>query len=569
MKFIDALGKMFNPQTGDETIALIILIGGSFFIGFILFWLVFHLPKTFGTRREIKVLTNDLETLRKNYANLEDEHKTVSAKVDNLETDLAAAQTRVADEIGKTVAVANDLEVANSKLYQAQKQQNNAQEEFSELKRLYKYAQIAITESEKIAQVAQMGQQQLQIQLDQARLQANQHDLDKRQNNDMAVQIRQDLEQAQAINAQLELQVQQLQAEQTQLKDALQQAAPKAEQAEILQQQLQQLEAQKHLSETQLSTYTNKEEEQQQALQQEQLAMNQYLQQAQNNMSGNPFFDTIDPSELIDDAEKIETDLRENPPIPPVEDDFFSEEIHQLTEEDEEMFARLGEQADTALRMPGFYQPIDSTGLIMPEEDNLDDDERIALMLEQVEQHLAQSALHNTIPASELIENQELLDKNLAALSQPEAEEETIILLSDEEQADMQKALDYAQIALQSEGFYTTISADKLIEPDNNQPANAINIVLDPKYKTEIERNVVIDLLRIAPKATEAQRQDLKRINGIGSFIEQKLNHLGIYTYEQVSHFDETFIAKLTAAIGFAEDAIHRDNWVEQARELV
>jgi len=569
MKFIDALGKMFNPQTSDETIALIILIGGSFLIGFILFWLVFHLPKTFGTRREIKVLTNDLETLRKNYADLQDEHKTVSARVDNLETDLAAAQTRVADEIAKTVSVSNELEVANSKLYLAQKQQNNAQEEFSELKRLYKYAQIAITESEKIAQVAQMGQQQLQIQLDQARLQTTQHELDKRQSNDMAVQIRQDLEQAQATNADLEQQVQQLQSEQIQLKDALQQALPKAEQAELLQQQLQQLETQKNLSETQLSTYTNKEQEQQLAIQQEQINMQQYLQQAQTNMSGNPFFDTIDPSELIDDPEKIATDLRENPPLPPVEDDFFSEEIRQLTEDEEEMFARLGEQADNALRMPGFYQPIDSTGLIMPEEDNLDDDERIALMLEPVESHLSKSALHNTIPASELIENQELLDKNLAAMSQPEAEEEVIVLPTDEEQAEMQKALDYAQIALQSEGFYTTISADKLIEPDTQQPANTANIVLDPKYKTEIERNVVIDLLRIAPKATEAQRQDLKRINGIGSFIEQKLNHLGIYTYEQISHFDETFIAKLTAAIGFAEDAIHRDNWVEQARELV
>jgi predicted flap endonuclease-1-like 5' DNA nuclease len=570
MKFTDALAKIFSPTNSDETIALVILIGGSFLIGFLLFWLVFHLPKTFGTRRHIKELTNDLAALQKAHANLEDEHKTVSAKVANLESDLAIAQNEVAQKIGEIVSVSNQLEIANSKLYQAQKQQNNAQEEFGELKRLYKYAQIAITESEKIAEIAQRGQQQLQNQLDQARLQTNQHELDKRQATDLAVQLQAANSQLEAANADLEQQLQAATAELQQANNQLQYALPKAEQVDTLREQLNQLEAQKNQSENQLSSYTSKEELSRAAQAQELALMEQHLVDAQSNMNGNPFFDVIDPMTLIEDAEKIQAHI--DAPIVDTEakDDFFSEELRQLSADEQEMFARLEFQADNAMDMPGFFQPISEDALIVPAdyEQEQDDAQVIARMLVMAEQNLENSAFYNDIPESELVADPALLAKSLAEMQQPSADElpeETVIVLSEQEQAEMQRALDYAQVAMQAEGFYTTISADQLIEAPVENP-NAV--IIDPKYKTEIERNVVTDLLRVAPKATEAQKQDLKRINGIGSFIEQKLNHLGIYTFEQVSHFDESFIAKLTAAIGFAQDAIHRDNWVEQAKQL-
>ena len=58
----------------------------------------------------------------------------------------------------------------------------------------------------------------------------------------------------------------------------------------------------------------------------------------------------------------------------------------------------------------------------------------------------------------------------------------------------------------------------------------------------------------------------LKKIDGIGMFLEQRLNQLEIYTYKQISQFDEAFIAKLGAALGFSEQTIGRDEWVKQAR---
>ncbi len=70
-------------------------------------------------------------------------------------------------------------------------------------------------------------------------------------------------------------------------------------------------------------------------------------------------------------------------------------------------------------------------------------------------------------------------------------------------------------------------------------------------------------------KATAAEKDDLKKINGIGPFIESKLNSLDIYTYEQISQWDDDLINTVTDAIEFFPGRIERDDWVGQAKKLV
>lgn len=83
-------------------------------------------------------------------------------------------------------------------------------------------------------------------------------------------------------------------------------------------------------------------------------------------------------------------------------------------------------------------------------------------------------------------------------------------------------------------------------------------------------KKAVIDLIgNVIPKAGIADKDDLKVINGIGAFIEEKLNGLGIYTYEQISYFDEDAIEKVTEAIQFFPGRIQRDGWINQAKELI
>jgi predicted flap endonuclease-1-like 5' DNA nuclease len=69
--------------------------------------------------------------------------------------------------------------------------------------------------------------------------------------------------------------------------------------------------------------------------------------------------------------------------------------------------------------------------------------------------------------------------------------------------------------------------------------------------------------------ATADEKNDLKKINGIGPFIEKKLNDIGIYTYEQISQFDAELISLITDAIQFFPGRIDRDDWVGQAKKLL
>lgn len=76
--------------------------------------------------------------------------------------------------------------------------------------------------------------------------------------------------------------------------------------------------------------------------------------------------------------------------------------------------------------------------------------------------------------------------------------------------------------------------------------------------------NPMIDYIRQDP----SERDELTRIEGIGSFLEQQLNQIGVFTYEEISAWDSSRIAEVTQAIGYFEGRIERDRWVEQAAQL-
>ncbi|MGI9542067.1 MAG: hypothetical protein ACR2MX_02345 [Cyclobacteriaceae bacterium] len=70
-------------------------------------------------------------------------------------------------------------------------------------------------------------------------------------------------------------------------------------------------------------------------------------------------------------------------------------------------------------------------------------------------------------------------------------------------------------------------------------------------------------------EADVSEKDDLKKIHGVGPYIEQKLNAIGIYTYEQISVLDSEQIKKVTEAIEFFPGRIERDDWMSQARSLM
>jgi predicted flap endonuclease-1-like 5' DNA nuclease len=76
-----------------------------------------------------------------------------------------------------------------------------------------------------------------------------------------------------------------------------------------------------------------------------------------------------------------------------------------------------------------------------------------------------------------------------------------------------------------------------------------------------------IDFNRIG-KASEVEKDDLKKIKGVGPFLEKKLNALGIYTFAQIANFTDQDKEVVNDAIEFFPGRISRDDWVGQAKNL-
>lgn len=62
---------------------------------------------------------------------------------------------------------------------------------------------------------------------------------------------------------------------------------------------------------------------------------------------------------------------------------------------------------------------------------------------------------------------------------------------------------------------------------------------------------------------------DFQKIVGIGPFVEEKLNSIGINSYEQLSKLRDKDTEAITMLIEFFPGRIHRDDWKGQAAALL
>ncbi len=100
-----------------------------------------------------------------------------------------------------------------------------------------------------------------------------------------------------------------------------------------------------------------------------------------------------------------------------------------------------------------------------------------------------------------------------------------------------------------------------LEEPETKESKDEITLKAKKAIKSALGKKI--------PSAKEKNKNDLSVIKGVGPFIEGKLNEIGIYTFEQISKFDDDFIELITDAIQFFPGRIKRDNWVGQAKKLL
>ena len=97
------------------------------------------------------------------------------------------------------------------------------------------------------------------------------------------------------------------------------------------------------------------------------------------------------------------------------------------------------------------------------------------------------------------------------------------------------------------------------------------NLVTRAEHRAEdanIEMNID-KVLHSIGTATKAEADDLKEINGIGPAYEQRLNEVGIYTYEQISKLKAADRDELSAIDGITREKIESEEWVKQAKALL
>ncbi len=129
------------------------------------------------------------------------------------------------------------------------------------------------------------------------------------------------------------------------------------------------------------------------------------------------------------------------------------------------------------------------------------------------------------------------------------------------------------------------IIIEKKVRPQELQEIETIFTEIKPEILKIIEnhKNSTAETTYAAPRsiskqalnfdsighAQESDKDDLTLITGIGPFIEEKLNKIGIYTYKQISNLKKKDLETITRLIDYFPGRMERDDWVGQAKNLM
>ncbi len=107
--------------------------------------------------------------------------------------------------------------------------------------------------------------------------------------------------------------------------------------------------------------------------------------------------------------------------------------------------------------------------------------------------------------------------------------------------------------------------AQLLSQPVTETPAAAsVNSLLSAPDELEQPKKEP----RLLASASYGQKDDLKRISGVGPMLEDLLNTHGVFYFWQVADWDASDIEVMDDRLEVFKGRIERDNWVVQAREL-
>jgi predicted flap endonuclease-1-like 5' DNA nuclease len=102
-------------------------------------------------------------------------------------------------------------------------------------------------------------------------------------------------------------------------------------------------------------------------------------------------------------------------------------------------------------------------------------------------------------------------------------------------------------------------AADELIAADE---------FVEDEDKKEVEAEPQTRRILDEEPAAADDKDDLKRIKGVGPAIEKTLNELGIYSFNQIAEMSEYEIDRVAQRLKGFRSRIYRQDWIGQARDL-
>lgn len=117
-----------------------------------------------------------------------------------------------------------------------------------------------------------------------------------------------------------------------------------------------------------------------------------------------------------------------------------------------------------------------------------------------------------------------------------------------------------------SKSIYSKIHQEKIKDFKNQVEIFEEEINTTIKARKTYERGVMVP--KISTLSTDKSPDDLKQIKGIGPVLENKLNELGIFTYEQVALLTDSDLDRIAEVTTFGKSKILADDWIGQAKEL-
>ncbi|MEM9664084.1 MAG: hypothetical protein AAF970_04065 [Bacteroidota bacterium] len=150
---------------------------------------------------------------------------------------------------------------------------------------------------------------------------------------------------------------------------------------------------------------------------------------------------------------------------------------------------------------------------------------------------------------------------DLAAARQRLADSERTLATTQADHAQTQRQLDAAVQARDAAQQQVAVLEEQVGQAQEAQAE------CQQTVRTLESRLLAVGAATPAP-TVPAEPDDLKRIYGIGPYIEGKLAEIGITTFRQVAQFTDRDIDRVGQHIDFFPDRIRREGWLESARKF-